>query len=64
VAALIDARLFDRIRKMQERFDLLTSRLSESYAAISPEEGLAEIELAAAEVRREYRRSRPRAPKG
>ncbi len=63
VAALIDARLFDRIRRMQERFDLLTARLAESYAAVPPEVGLAEIELAATEVRREYQRSRTRAKK-
>ncbi len=64
VAALIDARLFDRIRRMQERFDLLAARLAGAYAAVPLEEGMAEIGRAAAEVRGEYRRSRARARKG
>ena len=51
VAALIDARLFGRIRKMQQRFDALSARLAESYSAVPAEEGLQEIERAAAQVR-------------
>lgn len=62
VAALIDARLFSRIRRMQQRFDALAARLADAYAAVPAEEGLQEIELAAAQVRRESRKagSRPR----
>jgi prevent-host-death family protein len=55
VAALIDARLFNRIRKMQQRFDALSARLAKAYAAVPGEEGLQEIERAAAEVRAEPR---------
>lgn len=51
VAALIDARLFGRIRRMQQRFDVLATRLAEAYAVVPAEEGLAEIERAAAAVR-------------
>ncbi len=51
VAALVDARLFGRIRQMQERFDSLTRRLAESYAGIPQEEGMAEIEAAVAAER-------------
>ena len=37
IAALVDARLFGRIRRMQDRFDELTSRLSAGFAGV-PEE--------------------------
>lgn len=57
VAALIDARLFGRIRKMQQRFDELSARLAESYAAVPAEEGLAEIDRAAAAVRAASRKA-------
>lgn len=63
VAALIDARLFGRIRKMQQRFDALSSRLAEAYAGIPVEEGLAEIERAAAVVRKESRKAGRKAKK-
>lgn len=53
VAALVDARLFGRIRRMQECFDALSQRLSESYAGVPPEEGMAEIEAAVIAVRAE-----------
>jgi prevent-host-death family protein len=51
VAALIDARLFEHIRRMHGRFDALAARLAEAYAAVPEEEGLAEIEGIAAEER-------------
>jgi len=51
VAVLIDAKLFERIRRMQERFDLLSARLAEAYAAVPEEEGMAEIQRAAAAAR-------------
>lgn len=50
VAALIDAELFSRIRRMQERFDALTRHISDAYAGIPEEDGMAEIlEAVAAE---------------
>jgi len=57
VAALIDARLFGRIRKMQQRFDALSARLAGVYATVPVEEGLQEIERAAAQVRAESRKA-------
>jgi len=46
VAALVDAELFARIRRMQERFDALSGRISESYAGVPVKEGQAEIDAA------------------
>lgn len=64
VAALVDARLFERIRRMQERFDALARRLAEDYAAVPEEEGLAEIEAAVAAERaaRKTAKSHPGPP--
>jgi len=53
VAALVDGRLFGRIRRMQERFDALSQRLAEAYAGVPPDEGMAEIAVATAAVRAE-----------
>ena len=53
VAALIDARLFERIRRMQERFDALCDRLEQSYVGVPEDVALAEIERATALARRE-----------
>ena len=58
VAALIDARLFDRIRRMQERFDALSTRMAAAYADVPPDEGLAEIDRAVAEARAENKPAR------
>ena len=46
VAALVDARLFERIRRMQGRFDALCQRIEASFANVPEAEGLAEIEAA------------------
>lgn len=46
VAALIDARLFERIRRMQERFDALCDRLEQTYTGVPEVEALTEIERA------------------
>ena len=51
VAALIDARLFERIRRMQARFDALSGYLEQGFTAVPEKEGLAEIEQAVAELR-------------
>jgi prevent-host-death family protein len=46
VAALVDARLFERIRRMQGRFDALCQRIETGFANVPEAEGLAEIEAA------------------
>ena len=53
VAALIDARLFERIRRMQNKFDALCDRLEQSYAGVSEDVALAELEQVSALARRE-----------
>jgi len=58
VAALIDAKLFERIRQMQERFDALSARLEEAFANVPEKEGIAEINRVAAEVRAEMKAER------
>ena len=63
VAALVDARLFDRIRRMQSRFDALADRMAAAYDAVPVEEGMVEIERSVAEARTEYRASRVRRKK-
>lgn len=55
VAALVDARLFDRIRRMQARFDALCERIEAGYSQIREEEGIAEIEASIVEERRARR---------
>ncbi|MFO8071235.1 MAG: type II toxin-antitoxin system Phd/YefM family antitoxin [Polyangia bacterium] len=52
VAVLIDAALFERIRRMQARFDALSERIEAAYSDVPPKEGIAEIEREAARVRR------------
>jgi prevent-host-death family protein len=51
VAALVDARLFARIRRMQARFDALCQRIEAGYAETPEAKGLAEIDAAVAESR-------------
>ena len=53
VAALIDARLFERIRRMQDRFDALCDRLEKTYEGVPEDVALSEIEQATARARRE-----------
>lgn len=52
VAALVDARLFERIRRMQARFDALCERIEAGYSGVAEEIGMAEIDAAIAEDRR------------
>jgi hypothetical protein len=52
VAALVDAELFARIRRMRDRFDALSSRVAEAYADVPTGEGMAEIDAAVARERR------------
>ena len=51
VAALVDADLFARIRRMRDRFDALSNRIAEAYALAPIEEGLAEIDSLVARER-------------
>lgn len=53
VAALVDAALFERIRRMQDRFDASSERLARAYETVPEDEGVAEIERAGARARRE-----------
>lgn len=64
VAALIDARLFGRIRRMQERFDALSARLAEAYSGVPQDDGMAEIDRAVAEERVQARDRNSRQPGG
>ena len=52
VAALVDAELFARIRRMRERFDALSGRIAAAYADVPMEQGLAEIDAAVAAERK------------
>jgi prevent-host-death family protein len=61
VAALVDARLFERIRRMQDRFDALCRRIEAGYSAVAEAEGIAEIEATVASERAQGRsRQQPR----
>lgn len=51
VAALVDAELFARIRRMQDRFNELSRQVAEAFREVPEEQGLAEIDAAVAEVR-------------
>lgn len=55
VAALVDARLFERIRRMQARFDALCQRIEAGYDGVPEDEGIAEIEAAVAAERGELK---------
>lgn len=57
VAALVDARLFERIRRMQARFDALCQRIEAGFANVPEAEGVAEIEAAIALERAQGRAS-------
>ena len=57
VAALVDARLFERIRRMQGRFDALCQRIEAGFADVPEAEGLAEIDTAVATERAQTRAS-------
>ena len=46
IAALVDARLFARIQRLQRRVDELSDRLAQGFEGVSEVEGLAEIDAA------------------
>lgn len=56
VAALVDARLFERIRRMQARFESLCERLESGFAAIDEAEGMAEIDKAVKQDRAQQKK--------
>ena len=56
VAALVDARLFERIRRMQARFESLCQRLESGCAAIDEAEGMAEIDKAVKQDRAQQKK--------
>jgi prevent-host-death family protein len=51
VAALVDPELFARIRRMRDRFDALSNRITEAYGEVPLDEGLAEIDAVVAQNR-------------
>ena len=51
VAALVDAELFARIRRMKDRFDQLSDRLATDFASTPVDEGLAEIDAIVSQER-------------
>ena len=51
VAALVDARLFERIRRMQDRFDALCQRIEAGFSGVPEAEGLQEIDAAVEDLR-------------
>ena len=51
VAALVDARLFERLRRLPARFDGLCERIQAGYAALPAAHGLAAIDAAVAASR-------------
>ncbi|MDK9713791.1 MAG: type II toxin-antitoxin system Phd/YefM family antitoxin [Sulfuritalea sp.] len=57
VAALVDARLFERIRRMQGRFDALCQRIEAGYAGLPEADGLAEIDAMVGKERARARRA-------
>ncbi|MBL8416005.1 MAG: type II toxin-antitoxin system Phd/YefM family antitoxin [Propionivibrio sp.] len=57
VAVLVDARLFERIRRMQARFDALCQRIEAGFANVPEVQGVAEIEAAIALERAQGRAS-------
>ncbi len=57
VAALVDARLFERIRCMQARFDALCQRIEVGLREMLEADGLAEIDAVVAVERTQTRSS-------
>ena len=53
IAALVDARLFARIRRLQQRFDELSERLAQGYEGMPEKQGMAEIDAAVKATRLE-----------
>lgn len=56
VAALIDIGLFERLRKMDEEFERLSSALAKAAAAVGPAKGSALVDEAVKAARRKKSR--------
>lgn len=52
VAALVDAEMFARIRRMRDRFEALSARIADAYDRVPLKKGLAEIDSAVARERK------------
>lgn len=55
VAALVDAQLFDRIRRFRDRFDTLSQQITDAYVTVPEAEGLGEIDALVSETRHSQR---------
>ncbi len=55
VAALVDAQLFERIRRMQSRFDALCQRIEAGFSKVPEAEGMADIDAAVVQDRQAQR---------
>ena len=55
VAALVDAQLFDRIRRFKDRFETLSQQIADAYATVPEDEGLDEINALVTETRHSQR---------
>lgn len=51
VAALVDAQLFDRIRRFKDRFDTLSQQIANAYVNVPQQEGLDEIDAIVSDTR-------------
>ncbi len=51
VAALVDAQLFDRIRRFKDRFDTLSQQFADAYVGVPEQEGIEEIEALVSDIR-------------
>ncbi len=51
VAALVDAQLFERIRRFNNRFDALSQDITDAYANVPQNEGMDEIDAIVSEIR-------------
>ena len=51
VAALVDAQLFDRIRRFKNRFDALSHQIADAYVNVPQEEGIDEIDAIVSDIR-------------
>jgi prevent-host-death family protein len=51
VAALVDAQLFERIRRFKDRFDTLSQQMADAYLTVPEAEGMAEIDAIVSEIR-------------
>ncbi len=55
VAALVDAQLFERIRRMQSRFDALFQLMEAGFSKVPEAEGMADIDAAVVQDRQAQR---------